>query len=43
MKLYDGGVFLVNESEIIADTSEAAALLQSRTGDAPAKEEAKKL
>ena len=42
MKLYDGGVYLVNENEIIADTSEAAAILQSKTGSAPAKEEAKK-
>ena len=42
MKLYDGGVYLVNESEIIADTSEAAAILSSKTGNAPAKEEAKK-
>ena len=42
MKLYDGGVYLVNESEIIADTGEAAAILQNKTGSAPAKEEAKK-
>ena len=42
MKLYDGGVYLVNESEIIADTGEAAAILSSKTGSAPAKEEAKK-
>ena len=41
MKLYDGGVYLVNENEIIADTSEAAAILQSKTGSVPAKEEAK--
>ena len=42
MKLYDGGVYLVNENEIISDTGDAAALLQSKTGSAPAKEEAKK-
>ncbi len=42
MKLYNGGVFLVNESEIIADTEEASARLQSKTGNAPAREEAKK-
>ena len=41
MKLYDGGVYLVNENEIIADTSEAAAILNSKTGSAPAKGEAK--
>ena len=37
MKLYDGGVYLVNENEIIADTSEAAAILQSKTGSVSAK------
>ena len=42
MKLYDGGVYLVNENEIIADTNEAAAILNQKTGSAPAKEEAKK-
>ena len=42
MKLYDSGVFLVNERDIVADTGEAAALLQSRAGAVPAKEDAKK-
>ena len=27
MKLYDGGIYLVNESEIVADNADAAAIL----------------
>ncbi len=41
MKLYEGGIYLVNEREIIADDHEATARLMQTTGSAPAKEQAK--
>ena len=42
MKLYDGGIYLVNESEIVADNADAAAILSGKTGNTPDKEEARK-
>ncbi len=41
MKLYDGGIYLINEREIVADTADAAAAVAAKTGTAPKKEEAK--
>lgn len=42
IKLYDGGVYLVNGSEIVEDGPEAAKALQAKCGQAPEKEEAAK-
>ena len=42
VKLYDGGAYLVNGTELIADTQEASEILKSKLGEAPAKEEAAK-
>ena len=42
IKLYENGVYLVNGTEIIEDNGEAAAALQAKWGQAPAKEEAAK-
>ena len=42
MKLYDGGVFLVNGEKIVADGPEAAAALNAACGSAPSKADAKK-
>ncbi len=42
IKLYDGGVYLVNGTDIVEDGQDAAAVLNSRTGSAPSKEEAAK-
>ena len=40
IKLYDKGVYLVNGTEIVEDTKDAAQALQSKCGKAPSKEEA---
>ena len=42
VKLYDTGVYLLNQTEIIPDDGNAAAALRQRTGKEIAKEEAKK-
>lgn len=42
IKLYDGGAYLVNGNELIADGSEAAAAVESRTGVKTDKQEAAK-
>lgn len=42
IKLYDGGAYLVNGSEIIEDGTEAQAMLVQRTGSTVSKEEAAK-
>ena len=43
IKLYDGGAYLVNGSEIVEDGREAQAVLKSKLGDRiPSKEEAAK-
>ena len=42
VKLYDTGVYLLNQTEIIPDDGNAAAALRQRTGREIAKEEAKK-
>ncbi len=42
MKLYNGGAYLVNGTDIVADSPEAGALLQQKTRHAVAKEDAKK-
>ena len=40
MKLYDSGVYLVNGTELVADGPEAAAAIQSKTGQSVTKEQA---
>ena len=42
MKLYEGGAYLVNGNQIVADTGEAEAAVKSMTGQAVTKEEAAK-
>ena len=43
IKLHEGGAYLLHGTEIVADTQDAAAYLESRLGgQAPAKEEAAK-
>ena len=42
MKLYDGGAYLVNGVDVVADTPEAEAKVQKLTGRAVAKADAKK-
>ncbi len=42
MKLYDGGAYLVNGTELVADSPEAAAQIQQMTGHAAVKADAKK-
>ena len=42
MKLYDGGAYLVNGTELVADSPEAAAQIQQMTGQAVVKADAKK-
>lgn len=41
IKLYDGGVYLVNGTEIVEDGHEAEAILKAKTGATVSKEEAK--
>ncbi len=42
IQLYDGGAYVLNGTEIIADTAEGASILAGKLGNAPEKEEAKK-
>ncbi len=42
MKLYEGGAYLVNGNQIVADTAEAAGAINSMTGKTVSKEEAAK-
>ena len=42
MKLYEGGAYLVNGSQVIADSAEAVEAVKSMTGQAVTKEEAAK-
>lgn len=42
MKLYEGGAYLVNGTQIVADGSEAADAVRSMTGETVTKEEAAK-
>ena len=42
IQLYDGGAYVLNGTEIIADTAEGAFILAGKLGNVPDKEEAKK-
>ena len=42
IKLYDNGVYLLNGTEIVEDTNDAVAVLQSKLGEVPSKQEASK-
>jgi len=42
VKLYNGGAYVLNGTELIADTMDAEKILSSRMSDVPSKEEAKK-
>lgn len=42
IKLSEGGAYLLHGTEIIEDNADAAAILSSRLGNAPAKEDAAK-
>ncbi len=42
IQLYDGGAYVLNGTEIIADTAEGASILAGKLGNVPEKEEAKK-
>ena len=42
VKLYDGGVYLLHGTELIGECPDAEAIIKSRTGAAPSKEEAAK-
>ena len=42
VKLYEKGIYLVNGTEIVEDGQDVAAVLDSKTGNAPTKEEAAK-
>ena len=42
IQLYDGGAYVLNGTEIIADTVESASILAGKLGNVPEKEEAKK-
>ena len=42
IQLYDGGAYVLNGTEIIADTVEGASILAGKLGSVPEKEEAKK-
>lgn len=41
MKLYDKGVYLVNGSELVEDTKDAAAVIQKKTGEEVTKQQAR--
>ena len=43
MKLFNGGAYLVNGTDIVADSPEAGALLQQKTGHTVTKEDAKNM
>lgn len=42
IELYNGGAYVLNGAEIVADTAEAPAVLAGKMADVPSKEEAKK-
>ncbi len=42
IRLYDGGAYLLNGTEVVPDGADAASILSAKTGSAPSKEEAKK-
>ena len=42
VQLYDGGAYVLNGTEIIPDTSDAAKILAGKRGAVPSREEAKK-
>ena len=42
IQLYDGGAYVLNGTEIIADTAEGTSILAGKLGNVPEKEEAKK-
>ena len=42
IQLYDGGAYVLNGTEIIADTAESASILAGKLGNVPEKKEAKK-
>ena len=42
IQLYDGGAYVLNGTEIIADTAEGASILAGKLGNVPEKEEARK-
>ena len=42
IQLYNGGAYVLNGTEIIADTAEAPAVLAGKTAEVPSKEEAKR-
>ena len=42
IKLLNGGAYVLNGTEIIPDTEETPAILKSRLGNVPSKEEARK-
>ena len=42
IQLYDGGAYVLNGTEIIADTAEGASILAGKLGNVPEKKEAKK-
>ena len=42
VKLYDSGVYLLNGTEIIADSADAKAVLAGKMAEVPSKEDAKK-
>ena len=42
VQLYDGGAYVLNGTEIIPDTADAAKILAGKMGAVPSKEDAKK-
>ena len=42
IQLFEGGAYVLNGTEIIPDSKDAVSVLESRLGEAPSKEEAKK-
>ena len=42
VQLYDGGAYVLNGTEIIPDTADAAKILAGKMGAVPSREEAKK-
>ena len=42
VQLFEGGAYLLNGTELVPDTKDAASVLESQLGSVPAKEDAKK-
>ena len=42
VQLLEGGAYLLNGTEIVPDTKDAASVLESQLGSVPSKEDAKK-